>query len=109
MTRPANETGTRAILRALAGILERAAALHAKGCDPMVAIRRAAAAERASLALYDVARRAWVLALPPDDSGPAAPAVTSAPPPRTSAGERIASAEQDHAPQVASVAWGPCS
>lgn len=74
MTRPTNEPRIRAVLHALARILERAASLHAAGCHPRVAINRAAAAERASLALAQVARAAWVLALPPDGSGTTAPA-----------------------------------
>jgi hypothetical protein len=65
MTRPANEPGTGAVLRALTRILERAAALHAGGCDPRLAINRAITAERASFALARVARAAWALALLP--------------------------------------------
>lgn len=78
MTRPTNEPGVRAVLHALRRILERATTLHAAGYHPRIAINRAAAAERASLALAQVARAVWVLALPPDGSGPTAPAALSA-------------------------------
>jgi hypothetical protein len=91
MTHPANETGTRAVLRTLAGILERAAAIRAAGAHPRVAINRAAVIEGASPALACVARAAWALALLPDGPESTAPEGMPAPPPRmvepTTAGE----------------------
>jgi hypothetical protein len=98
MTRPANEPGTGAVLRALTRILERAAALRAGGCDPWLAINRAITAERASFALARVARAAWALALLPDDPGPMPASMTA-----------TLANKGEHALRVDGVAWELCS
>lgn len=59
-----------AAVEALIRILTRAATLHAEGRSPRVAIGRAAAAERASLALYRAARAAWAAVVGEHDSQP---------------------------------------
>ena len=67
-TMTASGANVSGVLQALTRILEHAAAMLAEGYSPHVAIVAALAVHRPSLALAQVARAAWALALREDGS-----------------------------------------